>query len=96
MSQLSGLNQHLEGGYKMTPEEFNCVEGALTHQLAGAEKVRRAGIVLGAAEAKSEIAKAERDYAVEAYNRAVKEYKVFLDTPMVLPKAMQPKRDKKQ
>ena len=95
MSQLNGFNQHQEEGYKMTPEQFNCIDET-ARQIAGSEKVRRTGVALGAAEAKSEIAKAERDYAVEAYNRAVKEYKVFLDTPMMVPKAPQPKRDKNQ
>ena len=92
MSRLSGFNQHLEEGYKMTPEQFDLTENKPAKHIIAMERVRHAGLVLGEAEAKSEIALAFRNQALEVYNIALKAYKVSISLPTVISKP--PKENK--
>jgi len=86
------LNQHLEEGYKMTPEQFEHTENRTAKHFAAMERVRHAGLVLGEAEAKSEIALVERNQALKVYNTAIREYKVSISIPTVI---FSPPKEKK-
>ena len=52
----------------MTPEQFDLTENKPAKHIIAMERVRHAGLVLGEAEAKSEIALAFRNQALEVYN----------------------------
>jgi len=67
----------------MTPEQFDRTENKIAKHITAMERVRHAGLVLGEAEAKSEIALAFRNQALEVYNIALKAYKVSISMPTV-------------
>ena len=79
----------------MTPEQFDRTENKIAKHITAMERVRHAGLVLGEAEAKSEIALAFRNQALEVYNITLKAYKVAISMPTVISKPPEEKKGKK-